>query len=158
MGLKVGDKVPLFSLKDQDGQTFNMEDHLGKKNLVIFFYPKDNTPGCTKEACSFRDRYEEFTDLGAEVIGISADSEKSHHKFAAKYRLPFTLLADTDNKVRRLFKVEGNLFNLLPGRETYVVNKKGRVAMVFNSVNAAQHMRKALKTLQKSDNDATISP
>ena len=148
MGLKVGDRIPQFTLKDQDGNPFDVSNYIGKKHLVIFFYPKDNTPGCTKEVCSFRDSFEEFTDRGAMVIGISGDSEYSHRRFASKYRLPFTLLADRQNKVRKLFKVEGNLFNLLPGRETYVVDKSGKVVMAFNSVNAASHMRKALNALK----------
>ncbi|WP_422083985.1 peroxiredoxin [Ulvibacterium sp.] len=152
MGLKVGDPVPDFSLLDQEGKTFHVKDVLGKKALVIYFYPKDNTPGCIAEACSFRDSYEEFTHLGAEVIGISSDSEKMHRKFASKYRLPFVLLADTDKKVKRLFKVEDHLFGILPGRETYVVNKEGKIILVFNSVNASQHMRKALKTLKAENN------
>lgn len=148
MGLKVGDPIPKFSLLDQNGRTFHVDDVLGKKALVIYFYPKDNTPGCIAEACSFRDSYEQFTQLGAEVIGISSDSEKMHGKFASKYKLPFILLADTGRKVKRLFKVEDNLFGLLPGRETYVVNKEGKIILVFNSVNASQHMRKALKALK----------
>ncbi len=148
MGLKVGDRIPQFTLKDQDGNPFDVSNYIGKKHLVIFFYPKDNTPGCTKEVCSFRDSFEEFTDRGAMVIGISGDSENSHRRFASKYKLPFTLLADRQNKVRKLFKVEGNLFNLLPGRETYVVDKSGKVVMAFNSVNAASHMRKALNALK----------
>lgn len=148
MGLKVGDTVPDFSLTDQEGNTFHLKDVLGKKALVVYFYPKDNTPGCIAEACSFRDSYEKFTELGAEVIGISSDSEKMHRKFASKYRLPFVLLADTDKRVKRLFKVEDHLFGILPGRETYVVNKEGKIILVFNSVNASQHMRKALKALK----------
>ena len=148
MGLKVGDRIPQFTLKDQDGNPFDVSNYIGQKHLVIFFYPKDNTPGCTKEVCSFRDSFEEFTDRGAMVIGISGDSENSHRRFASKYKLPFTLLADRQNKVRKLFKVEGNLFNLLPGRETYVVDKTGKVVMAFNSINAASHMRKALNALK----------
>ena len=128
----------------------NVKQYLGKKPLVIFFYPKDYTPGCTKEVCSFRDSYEEFTDLGAEVIGISADSETTHRKFAASYKLPFLLLADTDKKVRKLFKVENSLFNLLPGRETYVAGKDGNIIMVFNSMSASDHMAKALKALKRN--------
>ena len=115
MGLDIGDAAPHFTLNDQHGKVFDSKDHIGKKPLVLFFYPKDYTPGCTKEACSFRDSYEEFTEEGAEVIGISADSESSHRKFASTYKLPFILLADTRNKVRKLFKVEKALFNLLPG-------------------------------------------
>ena len=150
MGLRVGDKIPEFSLPDQDGNTFNNLDYQGKKPLVIFFYPKDNTPGCTREACSFRDSYEEFTDKGAVVVGISADSESSHRKFATSYKLPFKLLADRNNKVRRLFKVEKSLFNLLPGRETYVVDKNGTVIMVFNNMGASGHVKRALKALKST--------
>lgn len=148
MGLQVGDKIPHFTLNDQDGNPFDISDHLGKNHLVIFFYPKDNTPGCTMEVCSFRDSYEEFTERGALVIGISGDSEQSHRKFASKYRLPFTLLADRQNKVRKLFKVEGTMFNLLPGRETFVVDKTGKIVLAYNSINAASHMRKALNALK----------
>ncbi len=149
MALKIGDRAPEFTLNDQYGELFSSDSLLGKKPMVIFFYPKDDTPGCTKEACSFRDSYEEFKDLGAEVIGISSDSEKSHQRFASKYGLPFILLADVNKKVRKSFKVDKNLFNLLPGRETYVIDKKGIVIMVFNSMNASKHMEKALEALKK---------
>ncbi|MEL6917522.1 MAG: peroxiredoxin [Bacteroidota bacterium] len=149
MGLKIGTTVPDFSLKDQHGEEFSIGTLIGKKPMVIYFYPKDYTPGCTKEACDFRDRYEEFTDLGAEVIGISSDSERTHYRFALKHKLPFILLSDTKKKVRKLFKIENNLFNLLPGRETYVVDMNGKIIMVFNSINAAQHMQRALKALKK---------
>ncbi|QLG44225.1 peroxiredoxin [Costertonia aggregata] len=148
MGLKIGDTIPEFSLRDQNGNTFSTTEWVGKKPLVIYFYPKDNTPGCTAEACSFRDSYEEFTELGAEVIGISSDTENSHQKFTEKHNLPFILLADTQNKVRRLFKVEKSLF-ILPGRETYVVDKQGEIIMVFNNVTANQHVKRALKALKK---------
>ena len=149
MGLKVGQLMPEFALPDQDGKLFNSKEIVGKKPFVIFFYPKDYTPGCTIEVCSFRDNYEEFTELGALVIGISTDSENTHRKFASKYRLPFKLLADKHKKVRALFKVESKFFNLLPGRETYVVSKEGVILMVFNSLNASQHMKKALNALKK---------
>ncbi|WP_372946115.1 peroxiredoxin [Muriicola sp.] len=148
MGLKKGDRIPDFSLTDQDGNTFHSSDLIGKKPLVIFFYPRDNTPGCTKEACSFRDSYQEFTERGAEVIGISADTETSHRKFATMYNLPFILLSDPKNKVRRLFKVEKSLFNLLPGRETFVVDKEGFVVMSFNNMGASGHMSRALKAIK----------
>ncbi|WP_276391684.1 peroxiredoxin [Eudoraea chungangensis] len=148
MGLKVGQLIPNFSLTDQNGIPFKSTDLLGSKSFVLFFYPKDNTPGCTAEVCSFRDNYEEFTDLGAEVVGISSDSEASHRRFSKKFNLPFILLSDKGGKVRKMFKVEGSLFNLLPGRETYVINKDGRVEMVFNSASSSRHMKKALATLK----------
>lgn len=150
MALQIGDRVPEFSLKDQHGNLFSSSSIIGNRPMVIFFYPKDNTPGCTKEACSFRDSYEEFKDLGAEVIGISSDSEQSHQKFASKYGLPFILLSDEKKKVRKSFRVDNNLFNLLPGRETYVIDKKGKVIMVFNSISASKHMEKALEALKSA--------
>ncbi len=146
MGLRIGDKIPMFSLPDSKGNTFFIKDALGKHSLVIFFYPKNNTPGCTAEACDFRDSYEDFKALGAEVIGISADSSQSHERFGKKYGLPFVLLSDTQNTVRKQFKIKNSLL-LLPGRETYVVDKTGTVIMVFNSINASEHMKRALKAL-----------
>ena len=133
MKLKIGDKIPSFTLLNQEGKEVKSAELVGKANLVIYFYPKDYTPGCTKEACSFRDNFEEFTDLGAQVIGISADSPKSHTKFASKYNLPFTLLSDNKNEVRKAFGVKGSLFGLLPGRVTYIVDKSGVVQYIFDS-------------------------
>ncbi len=147
MGLKVGDKIPDFSLRDQNGEIFSSADLRDEKPLVIFFYPKDNTSECTKQACSFRDSYEDFIALGAEVVGISSDSERSHSKFADKYRFPFKLLSDTDKSVRRLFKVKNSLL-VVPGRETYVVDKTGTILMVFNSMKASGHMKRAIKALK----------
>lgn len=146
MGLKVGDKIPLFTLPDSSGNDFSIAQLVGKKPFVLYFYPKNNTPGCTTEACDFRDSYEDFTALGAEVIGISADSVKSHVRFGQKYDLPFILLSDRDKTVRRQFKIKNSML-LLPGRETYVVNDKGFIIMVFNSINASEHMKRALKAL-----------
>ena len=150
MSLKTGDKVPSFSLKDQHGKNFNIDSLLGKKALVIFFYPKDFTPGCTKEVCSFRDRYEDFTDLGAEVIGISGDGESSHEKFAKKYRLPFILLSDSNKQVRTLFGVKSSLLGLLPGRVTYVIDKDGIVQLIFeNQFGAEKHISESLAILKE---------
>lgn len=147
MSLKVGERIPVFESTDAKGEYFSIESLLGKKPLVIYFYPKDDTPGCTKEACAFRDSYEAFSDLGAEVIGISGDSSASHEKFARRYQLPFILLADKGNKIRKLFGVPANLLGLLPGRVTYVVDDNGIVRFVFNSMNATQHMPKALEAI-----------
>ncbi len=149
MGLQLGESMPVFILKDQDGKDFNAQDVLSIKPLVLFFYPRDHTPGCTMEACSFRDSYEEFTDLGAEVVGISSDSTSSHKGFTTKYRLPYLLLADKGNVVRKMFRVESRLFNILPGRETFVVDKTGKIAMVFNNIAASGHMHKALEAVKK---------
>ena len=127
--IEVGDKVPNFILQDQNGKTFNLESELGSK-MVIYFYPKNNTPACTKEACKFRDEYESFTDLDVKVIGISSDSVASHKKFEEKYNLPFLLLADIDNKVRGLFGVPKSMI-FLPGRVTYVIDKNGIIQYAF---------------------------
>jgi peroxiredoxin Q/BCP len=146
--IKVGDRVPNFSLPSQTGTTFNIGDLIGKKSLVIYFYPKDDTPGCTAESCAFRDSYEVFTDAGAEVIGISADSPQSHQQFAQKYNLPFTLLSDSDNRVRKLFGVPSTLF-VLPGRVTYIIDKAGIVRHIFDSMlDFKAHVTESLNTIK----------
>jgi peroxiredoxin Q/BCP len=151
MSIEKGEKIPKFELKDQDGNVFNSEDIVGKKPLVIYFYPKDFTPGCTKEACSFRDSYEDFQDAGAEVIGISNDSEKSHSKFSKKYKLPFVLLSDANGRVRKKFGIKKSLLGLVPGRETFVIDAEGKVIFKFNSLDASKHMKKALNAIKKLD-------
>jgi peroxiredoxin Q/BCP len=149
MELKVGDKIPNFRAKDTNGNDFDIQGIIGKKPLVIYFYPKDNTPGCTAQACSFRDQYEDFKDLGAEVIGISSDSIASHQKFTQQYKLPFILLSDSDKKIRKLFGVPSGLFGILPGRVTYVADKTGTIIMVFDSMMAKRHIPKALEAIRK---------
>ena len=148
--LSVGSTIPQFSLNDQRGHLFNISSVLGKKNLVIYFYPKDDSPGCTKEACSFRDQFEVFKEADAVIIGISSQSVKSHKEFAEKYRLNYTLLSDDGNSVRKLFGVPTNFLGLIPGRVTYIVNKMGKVVFVFNSqMNAEQHVSEALNVLKE---------
>ncbi|HKO76884.1 MAG TPA: peroxiredoxin [Flavobacterium sp.] len=149
MELKVGDKIPNFIAKDSNGNDFDSQEIIGQKPLVIYFYPKDNTPGCTVQACSFRDQYEDFKDLGAEVIGISSDSIASHQKFTQQYKLPFILLSDTDKNIRKLFGVPSGLFGILPGRVTYVADKTGTIIMVFDSMMAKRHIPKALEAIRK---------
>ena len=147
--LKVGDKIPSFELQDQSGNTFKIEQYVGNTAMVIYFYPKDDTPGCTKEACSFRDAYEAFTEKNIKVIGISSDDVESHKNFAAKYNLPFTLLADTENKVRGMFGVKKNAFGLIPGRVTYVVDKQGEIIFMYDSqLKAAKHIEESLKAIE----------
>ena len=148
MALKVGDKLPDFKAKDTNGNLFDSQDYIGKQALVIYFYPKDDTPGCTTQACSFRDNYQNFKDLGAEVIGISSDSVQSHLKFKSKFNLPYILLSDNDKKLRKLFGVENNLL-IIPGRETFVAGKNGIIKMKFNSMSANIHIEKALQILKK---------
>lgn len=149
--LQIGDKIPDFSLQDQHGKTITSQSLLGKGALVIYFYPKDDTPGCTKEACSFRDNFEAFTDINATVVGISADNVQSHKKFAKKYNLPFTLLSDNNNDVRKQFGVKGDFFGLIPGRVTFVANAKGEIIYVFSSQSkATEHITKSLEAISKS--------
>jgi peroxiredoxin Q/BCP len=148
--IKVGDKIPEFSLPDQNGSLFDIKNVLGTKKLVIYFYPKDDSPGCTKEACHFRDLFEVFKETDAIIIGISGQSVESHKKFAEKYGLTFTLLSDTRNEVRKLFGVPGNTLGLLPGRVTYVADRTGKVVYIFNSqIHAERHVDEALKILRE---------
>jgi peroxiredoxin Q/BCP len=149
MSIEKGDSIPSFQLNDQNGNVFNSDDIIGEKPVVIYFYPKDFTPGCTKEACSFRDSYEDFKEIGAEVIGISSDSEKSHAKFSSKYNLPFILLSDANGRVRKKFEIKKNLLGLVPGRETFVIDAQGKLIFKFNSLDASKHMKKALKAIKK---------
>jgi thioredoxin-dependent peroxiredoxin len=148
--IEIGSKIPEFSLPDQNGDLFELKSVLGKKNVVIYFYPKDDSPGCTKEACYFRDQFEVFNDVDAVIIGISGQSVESHKKFAEKYRLSYTLLSDKKNKIRDLFGVPSNLFGLLPGRVTYIVDKTGKVIYSFNSQSeATRHVDEALRILKE---------
>jgi peroxiredoxin Q/BCP len=149
--VEVGSTIPEFTLKNQFGNDFQISELIGKKNMVVYFYPKDDTPGCTKEACSFQDMYEDFKAANAEVIGISGQSVESHKAFADKYNLSFTLLADEGNKIRKMFGVPASFFGLLPGRVTYIVNKSGEVIYTFNSqMNAEKHVTEAIRVLKKS--------
>ena len=149
MAIQIGDKLPSFKAAKQDGTTFESAS-IQHKPVVIYFYPKDFTPGCTTQACSFRDAYQDFQDLGAEVIGVSGDSATSHQNFQQKYKLPFILLSDTDRKLRRLFGVPNALFGLLPGRVTYVFDAKGYCIYIFDSISAKNHITKALDAIKKS--------
>lgn len=149
MTLEIGDRLPVFKLKDQEGNEFDSQKELGGQAAVIYFYPKNFTPGCTAEACSFRDHFEDFTAAGVRVIGISGDSEQSHAKFAKRFNLPFTLLADDKGQVRRMFGVKSALLGILPGRETYVFNADGILIKRFKALAADPHIRMALRELNK---------
>ena len=149
MALQVGDLIPHFTAQDASGKEFDSQNYIGKKPVVIYFYPKDDTRVCTQQACSFRDQYEDFKALGAEVIGISGDSIHSHQKFSAQYQLPFILLSDSEKSLRKLFGVPRDLLGLIPGRVTYVANQKGIITMIFNSTSGTIHIEKALEALQK---------
>jgi peroxiredoxin Q/BCP len=148
-GVEAGQRAPDFTLPDASGRPVRLADFAGKP-VVLYFYPKDDTPGCTKEACSFRDQYEDFQEAGAVVVGVSSDSSESHRKFAAKHRLPFTLLSDRDGEVRRRYGVPATL-GLLPGRVTFVIDGAGVVRHVFNSqLDATRHVTEALETLRRA--------
>ena len=147
--VEVGSTVPQFTLTDQNGNQFSINSVIGKKNLVIYFYPKDDTPGCTKEACAFRDQFEVFNEANAMIIGISGQSVESHKQFAERYHLTFTLLSDEGDEVRNMFGVPASL-RVIPGRVTYIADKSGKVVYVFNSqTQATKHVEEALRILKE---------
>lgn len=147
MSATVGQPAPEFTLTDQDGASVSLAS-LNGGWVVVYFYPKDDTPGCTAESCSFRDNFEDFTDAGAKVIGISSDSVESHKAFATKHSLPFTLLADTDGGVRKAWGV-GKTLGLLPGRVTYVIDPEGVVRHKFSSqFKPKSHIEEALGVIR----------
>ena len=149
----VGDRAPDFTLRTQSGATYRLDEHLGERALVLYFYPKDNTRGCTAEACAFRDSYEVFRDAGAEVVGVSSDSEASHRGFAERHHLPFTLLSDPHGKVRRRYGVQAT-FGVLPGRVTFILDRHGIVRHTFSSqLNIQGHIEEALHTLRALDEE-----
>jgi peroxiredoxin Q/BCP len=135
---KVGDKAPDFSVAASDGTTVQLKDYVGKGSIILYFYPKDDTPGCTKEACGIRDTFGEFKGLDATVFGVSFDPVESHKKFIEKHKLPFVLLADTGKKVAKLYgAAEDN--SVVARRVTFVINKAGKIAFVNPNVNPATH-------------------
>jgi len=147
--MKIGDQCPHFNAFNQYGERVKSDDYIGKKNMVVFFYPKDFTPGCTKEVCEFRDDYDEFMQLNCEIIGISSDTQKSHLAFSNRYKLKYHLLSDSKNQIRKLFKVPRNLFGLIPGRATYVIDLNGKIIGAHNSLsNSISHIHFALDCLK----------
>ena len=148
-GIRAGDKAPDFTLPSQSGEQVRLYDRLGERVVVLYFYPRDDTRGCTAEACGFRDSFEAFTDAGAEVIGVSSDSVDRHAAFAGKHNLPFTLLSDKGGQVRKPYGVPATL-GLLPGRVTYVIDREGTVRHSFNSMtNIGQHISDALRIVRE---------
>lgn len=147
--MRIGDPIPSFRVHDQDWNKVDSSELIGKP-CVIYFYPKDDTPGCTKEACAFRDQYEVFIEMGAQVFGVSSDSEESHRKFQERYDLPFRLLCDKNGKLRKSFGVPKKLFGLLPGRVTYIFNEDGKLIHQFDSQSlAVNHIKEAIEALEK---------
>ena len=150
--LKEGDKAPDFAVPDANGKTINLKDLRGKK-VVLYFYPKDDTPGCTKEACAFRDSFAKFKRRGLEVLGVSLDSEKSHQKFAQKYDLPFTLLADTERTISDAYGTYGE--KKFMGRKymgnhrwTFLIDEKGKIKKIFDKVKPDEHAEEVLAAFQ----------
>jgi peroxiredoxin Q/BCP len=146
--VRVGDPAPDFSLVSATGEPVSLGEFRGKSEVVLFFYPRDHTPICTTEACSFRDSYKAFREAGAEVIGVSADSDASHRRFAARHRLPFRLISDADGSLRARYGVPRTL-GLFPGRVSYLIDRDGVVRHVFSSqIQAARHVEEALRILK----------
>ena len=153
--LKIGDMAPDFSLPNQDNAVVKLSDYLGKTSVVIFFYPKDDTPGCTAQSCSFRDRSDEFAKLGVQILGISQDSAESHQKFIGKYQLPYPLLSDVNGSVATLFGVS-KTFGLMPGRATFLVDIHGAIQMAYSSqIYIQKHIDDALQVARRLPNAVT---
>lgn len=155
MSLKTGDSAPEFTLPDQDGKQVSLSALKGQ-NVVLYFYPKDDTPGCTKEACQFRDSFPDFQNVNATVLGISADSVKSHKKFAERYKLSFPLLSDEDKKVINMYDVwkQKSMFGkkyMGIERTTYIIDPDGRIKNMFNKVRVPKHHKQVLSALKESD-------
>ncbi len=147
--ISVGANAPDFSKTTQNGDAISLSQFRGEKTVVLYFYPKDETPGCTAEACTFRDSFEDFVEAGAVVIGVSQDSEESHKSFASNHRLPFLLVSDRDKALQKAYGVPKTM-GLLPGRVTYVIDREGKVQHVFNSqLNAKKHVREALEVVKR---------
>ncbi|MDP7035644.1 MAG: peroxiredoxin [Planctomycetota bacterium] len=147
---KVGSRIPDCTLIDPKEKKVRLLDLVGDRVLVLFFYPKDGTSGCTRQACGFRDVHAELLEAGARVVGVSSDSAQSHREFAAEYQLPFLLLSDPEGKVRDRFGIEPDLFGLVPGRVTYVIDRKGIVRHIYRSqLQVRRHVKEALETVRQ---------
>jgi len=152
--LSIGSKAPDFLLRDQDGNGVHFADRIGKNVIVLYFYPKDFTGGCTMEACAFRDSYEDFKDAGAEVIGVSSDSTETHNAFAEKHQLPFTLLSDPGSKVAEAYGLNKAL-GLFPARTTFVIDREGVIRHIFESrTNMGAHIEEARKIVQSLERES----
>jgi peroxiredoxin Q/BCP len=148
--LNPGDTIPDIALEGPDGKPVKLRELTGSRALVLYFYPKDDTPGCTVEACSFRDHYQDFTDAGADVVGVSSDGRDSHARFVEKYKLPFKLFTDRDGKARDAFGVKPSFLGLLPGRVTFVIDRDAKVRFAFDSqLRASAHVSEALRVVRE---------
>ncbi len=156
MALNIGDEAPDFEALTDSGNKLRLSEILKGNEVVLYFYPKDETPGCTAEACSFRDSWDDLKDLGATVVGVSSDSTDSHRKFKEHHKLQFTLVSDQGKEIRRLYDVKGSI---LPPRTTFVISRNGKIAHVYNSqMNAKHHVEEAitaLKKIRENEKDST---
>lgn len=147
--MKIGDTLPPFSLNDADGKLRSSDEFLKGKHLVLFFYPKNNTAGCTAEVCAFRDVYQDFLDAGCDVIGVSGDTVASHALFADKHRLPYPILSDVQGTLRKAMQVPKKLFGIIPGRVTYIFNPVGQLIHITNDLmDAVKHVKEALDVIR----------
>ena len=152
MQLKILDNAPQFESVTDTGEKYSLSDFLGKSSVVLYFYPKDFTMGCTKEACTFRDNWEKVTSLGATVVGVSSDDPETHAKFKREHSLQFTLISDQDKAIRKLYSVEGRF---IPSRITFVIDKQGKIRSIFNSqLNVTKHVEEALESLNEISTEA----
>ncbi len=148
--LHAGDTIPDVSLEGPDGKPVKLRELASARALVLYFYPKDDTPGCTAEACSFRDHYQDFTDAGADVVGVSSDGRDSHARFVERHKLPFTLLTDPRGEARAAFGVKPSFLGLLPGRVTFVIDRENKVRHAFDSqLRATAHVAEALRVVRQ---------
>jgi len=155
MQLKVGDAAPVFESVTETGEKLSLSDLIGKTNVVLYFYPKDFTTGCTKEACTFRDNYDEVTARGATIIGISSDSPETHSRFKKEHSLQFALLSDRDKRIRKLYGVDSRF---IPPRTTFVIDKTGKIRSIFNSqLNMTKHVEESLKTLDDISREQVVN-
>jgi len=152
---KVGDPAPDFEGPTSNGKTLGLKDFLGKKNVVLYFYPKDDTPGCTKEACSFRDNLETVRSTDTEIVGVSLDSAASHRRFAEKYRLSFPLISDEERRIATAYGVLGDKGNSTR-RATFIIDKKGKIVKIFPKVDVARHTEEVLEVLKELSSHANV--
>jgi peroxiredoxin Q/BCP len=152
-GLRVGDRAPDFHATTADGRPIALDDYRGRRGLVLFFYPRDHTRICTKQACAFRDSYEQFAAAGFDVVGVSSNSTDSHRDFASQHRLPFPLVSDTDGSLRKAFGVSDRL-GLIPRRVTFVIDQQGVIRMVFSAMLASdEHVQRALAAVNSAQGE-----
>ena len=144
MSIQEGQIAPEFSATDEQGRTINLTDFRGKKNVVLYFYPKDDTPGCTIEACNFRDDYSKFQAADAQILGVSFDDAASHQAFKTKFKLPFPLLVDSEKKIAEAYEVQGDKY---PNRDTIVIDKEGKISKIIRKVDPGRHAGEVLTLL-----------